>query len=50
MLAEATKLLLHYARTHELGHLVHGWANIENLNVYSLLGLSTLKNVKWYQL
>ena len=28
--------------------LVHCWDNIKMLNLYSLLGLSTLKNVKCY--
>ena len=31
-----------------LGLLVHGWENMKNLNLYSSLGLSTLKNVTWY--
>ena len=29
-------------------NLVHGWGSIRNLNLYPLLGLSTLKNVKCY--
>ena len=28
--------------------LVHGWGRIKNLNAYSLLALSTHKNVKCY--
>ena len=30
------------------GFLVHGWDRIKNLNFYSLLALSTHKNVKCY--
>ena len=32
----------------ESGLLVHGWDTINKLNSHSLLGLSTLKNVKCY--